>query len=362
MRTNQILKTILFCSMGSSLTLAQPLAPTKAAAKPKTITQLKTQKYNGYGLANTKFKKIKVDMTKKKSTTELPSAAPSVASPTVSITPPKSSLQPNNTSEGTSATKAEAKPPEKFWGFSGSYDLSYNTQAEKQADNTQGQYLTHEITPKVKIGEFSLLGDFFYYDDLKNPSANEWADSAIIFMRKPFELGKYLTLTPATTLGLPLSKASREDSGIKYSLGASAGLGLNTKNMGLEWLAISYSLAYTKYATEFNTKPNGDPSADYRIRQRFNLGFSFNEKFSFKSRLQYDSGYSNQGVVRNSYLHYEIFNYKLLENFDVYAGHATAGSPVYSITDSGSDILFENDLKFYDPKKSEFTLGFTLSF
>lgn len=340
-----ILATILLCSLSGSLVFAQ----TK-----KTTTPMKTQKYNGYGLPNTKFRKIKVDMTKKQSETK---ASPSIATEPVTLTP-KSSMQPNNVSVSAATPAAKA---EKFVKFSLDYDISYNTQAEKQADGSRSEYISHNFIPKVSIGNYNIFGDIYYNDDIKSPSANEWQDSALVVNRKAFEWGRYVTFTPAGLFVFPLQKSSREDAGIKYAFGPIGTFGLNTKNMGLDALTLNYYLAYAKYVTEFKTKPNGDPSADYRIRQRINFGYQFTDWLSFKSRFQFDSGYSNQGVVKNAYLHYEALEFQITEKISTYIMHATA-SGVYTISEAGGDILFENDLKFYDPKNSELAIGLTLSF
>lgn len=352
---NQILSIFLLCSLSCSMGFAQISEPVT------TTAPLKTQKYNGYGLPNTKFKKIKVDLTKKKTTNQATAtAAPSIEASPVKLVP-KSSMQPDNTAINTSTSLTPEKKPAPLVGLSIVYNFSYNAQMQTQENNARAEYLQHEFLPKVQIGAYSVLGDFIYNDDIKDPSASEWQDSAVLLNRKAFELGKYVTLAPALILGLPLSKTSREASGIKYSTGGILTLGLNTKNMGLEALTLNYYIAYSKYATEFNTKPNGDPSADYRVRQRVNLAYQITEKFSFATRFQYDSGYSNQNVVRNSYLHFEAFEYQLTPWLAANITHST-GSSVYSITESGNDILFENDLKFYDPKNSEIALGLSLSF
>lgn len=351
---NKILSLLLLCSLGSSIALGQVSEPT---------TPLKTQKYNGYGLPNTKYKKIKVDLTKKKSAAQ---TTTTTASPSIEATPvklvPKSSMQPDNTTINTSTTAATDKKPTPLVSFNFSYDFSYNAQMQEQADHTRGEYLLHEFTPQLKIGAYTLIGDFFYYDDIKSPSANEWFDSALVAKRNAWDLGKYFTLGPAIIVGLPLSKASREDGGIKSVIGPTLTLGLNTKNIGIEQLTLNYYIRYAKYSTEFTTKPNGDPSADYLIRQRVNIGWQFTDKFSFKGRFEYNSGYSNQGVVKNSYVHFQNFGYQITDMIGVYIAHSTGGS-VFTISENAAgDVLFENDLKFYDPKASEVAVGMNLSF
>ena len=345
--TNQILSVLLLCALSSSAALAQVSEPT---------TPLKTQKYNGYGLPNTKFKKIKVDLTKKKSTTQTTATAPSIEATPVKLVP-KSSMQPDNT------VVAQAKPTveKKIFNFSFAYDLSYSAQAQEQENHVRDEYLTHELTPKISIDNYSLLGDFFFKEDRKDTAGTEWQDSAVVLSRKSWELGRVFTLAPALNLILPLSKKSREDSGLKYMFGPTLTLGLNTKNLGLDSFKLSYALRYLKYQTEFRTKPNGDPSGDAQIRQRLTAIYQLTEKFSFTGVFDYKSGYSTEGTVRNSYWHAESFGYEFTSFFSAYVMHSTGGS-VYSISENAvGDVTFENDLKFYDPKASELAVGITLS-
>lgn len=345
--TNQILSVVLLFSLGTSIASAQV---------SESTTPLKTQKYNGYGLPNTKYKKIRIDLTKKKSSVA-PETAPSAEAATVKLVP-KSSLQPDNT------VIAVAKPIEekKAVSFNFDYDISYNGQMQEQENHARDEYIIHELMPKITIDKYSLLGDFLYKDDQKDPSGNEWQDSALVLNRKSWELGHLFTLGPALNLILPLSKKSREDSGIKYLFGPTLTLGLNTKNLGLDSLRLSYSVRYLKYQTEFRTKPNGEPSGDSQIRQRLQAIYQITEKFSFTGIFDFKSGYSTEDVVRNSYWHAEVFSYQFTSIFAAYVAHSTGGS-VYSISENAvGDVQFENDLKFYDPKASELAVGMTLSF
>ncbi len=339
-------------SLMATLQIVAPIA--FAQTSSRTTTQMKTQKYNGYGLPNTKFKKVKIDLAKKKNA---PNAEPSIAAPV--ITMPKTPIQADGT---TATTGPTAAAPAKFLTFGFAYDVSYNAQAQLQEKNAREEYILDEFTPKMVIGEYTLLGVFDYIENVKNPGASEWADSSVFLSKKAWELGRVITLSPHALLILPLSKASREVVQMKYGLSAGFTLGLNTKNLGAEKLGLNYVLRYTKYTNEFDTKTNNEPVNDHQIRQRINLSYSFTEKFSFRTRFEYNSNYSAQNVVKNGYVHFEIFNYQFTENFSANIGHSAGGS-VYTIRDSdaGSSAYLENDLKFYDPKTSELAVGLGFS-
>lgn len=347
--TNSIISVLLLCTLSSTAALAQVSEPT---------TPLKTQKYNGYGLPNTKFKKIKVDLTKKKNGTPTTATmAPSIEATPVKLVP-KSSMQPDNTI----MAAAKPAPEKKLVKLSMDYDLSYNAQMQTQENNARDEYLVHELMPKITIDNYSIMGDFLYRDDRKDTSANEWQDSAVVLSRKSWELGRIFTLAPALTTVLPLSKKSREDAGIKYLIGPTLTLGLNTKNLGLDSFKLNYAVRYLKYQTEFKTKPNGDPSGESQIRQRVTAIYQFTDKFSATGVFDYKSGYSTENTIRNSYWHAEVLGYQITDMFALYIAHSTGGS-VYSISENAVGyVLFENDLKFYDPKASEIAIGTTISF
>ena len=351
MRQSSYNKTYL---LGLVATLQIVATISFAQTNSRTTTQMKTQKYNGYGLPNTKFKKVKIDLSKKKN---VPNAEPSIAAPV--ITMPKTPIQADGT---TATTGPTAAAPAKFLSFGLGYDVSYNAQAQRQEKNAREEYIGSEFTPKMVIGEYTLLGDFIYIEYIKNPSTSEWIDSSLYLSKKASELGRAVTLSPHTLVIFPLSKASREDVEMKYALSAGLTLGLNSKNLGIEKFGLNYVLRYTKLTNEFETKTNHEPVTDYQFKQRVNLSYSFTDKFSFRTRFEYNSNYSAQNVVKNSYLHLEVFNYQFTDHFSANIGH-TAGGTVYTIRDSeaGSSAYLENDLKFYDPKTSELSVGLGFS-
>ncbi len=315
----------------------------------------KTQKYNGYGLPNTRFKKIKIDLSKKK---VAPNTMETFSTPAPTpVTTGFFSSDSKNTNLTAQLKEKKVEPPVKLLGFI--LSSSYNRQGEKQKDGTLGEYYSHILNPSLQLGEFSLLGYFYYYDDIKSPGLNEWQDSVIALTKKPWELGNYFTLASGVAVTLPLSKASREI-GQKYSIGTSLTLGLNTKNMGLPAWIFSYSVGYTKMNNEFETSPKGEPVTSYRIRQRINIGYNFTDAFSFKTRFQYDSAYAYSNVVRNAFLHFQVFGYQFNDHLGVYVGHTNGGN-AFLVKESEQDYYLENNVKFFDPNASEYAVGIDLS-
>jgi hypothetical protein len=285
------------------------------------------QKYNGFGLPNTKFKKV--------------SLPPQTAKPAIPMT-------------AISESKLTEKKEEKFIKLSLSLSPSYGLQSEKQIDGTQAQYLFYEADPEVKIGDYSLIGNFFFYQNLANASDNEWADSIIYFTQKPWALGPYFQLNPTITYGFPFSKKSREDARITSTLGSGLVLKLNTKDTNYSSLGLSYGLAYTKMFTSSEINSKSEPNVNYRLRQRLTLKYSLTEKFSILTRFQFDSSIALDDFVTNSFLHFQEIDYQIVDYLGVFIGH-TNSNGLYN------PETYQNNLKLYDNKSSEYYLGFTLT-
>lgn len=367
-------KTMSYFLLLSGLMTSQMLLATEENNQIKNTTKQKksVQKYNGYGLPNTKFKKIKIDLTKKEK--------PDKDGMTINMIPKNTALtKPDfmkesdqnenlinsqlNHSEPINQQTIQIKQSdfEKiFYKFGFKLNSSYNTQAEKQTDNSKAEYLYHELIPSFKVYDYTLYGYFYYYDDIISPSYNEWNDSYLAMTRTSFNLGNYLTLTPATTLTFPLSKKSRDVINIKYSLGGSASLALNTAHLNIPQLSLSYSLSYTKMINEYNTDVNGNPISSYRIRQRFNFGYQILEKLAFKTRFQFDASTSYENVTRNSFLHYQFLEYQFHPNLSVNIGHTNTAN-AFKIKNGEQDYYLENNIKFYSPETSEFSIGLGMS-
>jgi hypothetical protein len=212
----------------------------------------------------------------------------------------------------------------------------------------------------MKISDFSIAGDFIYGDDLKDPSSNEWQDSSIAVSRKAWSLGQYLKLSPTVAIGLPLSSSTREVIRLKYVLVGGLGFGLNTKELGAENLVLSYSLSYSKMFNEFETKESGDPLTSYRIRQGVTLGYQITDALSVITISRFDSSYSYANVVRNSFQAIQAFEYKFTDHISAYIAHAN-GAPAYILKEGDSDYYLESNVKLYDPKTSEYSIGINLS-
>lgn len=244
-------------------------------------------------------------------------------------------------------------PAPKIFGIA--FVPTYNIQAEKQADKTQFEYHYFELRPTVKLGDYKITATLYYYDDKHNPKYSEWKDSYLSLNRKAWVLGDYFYLTPGSSLGFPLAKDSYDKAGIKSSLGVSLRLDLNTQYIGLKSTQLYYSLGYTKYFTKSDTKKNGAAAPSYRVRQRLNYAYIFTENFGFLFRFQFDSNYATDNDLKNSFWHFQEFDYSVNKNLTLMIGHQNANNLYNSET-------AENNLKLYDKVTSEYYTGFTLEY
>ncbi|MBC7743295.1 MAG: hypothetical protein H7061_13945 [Bdellovibrionaceae bacterium] len=288
-------------------------------------TQL-PQKYNGYGLPNTQFKKINLE------------------------------AKPNRPQGASRSEPQPMEPKKEGLGYSLALDISptYSIQGEKQTDGSQSQFMYYELNPKIEFTTYKIVGAFFYNQNLIDAKDHDWDDSALNLTRKSFEPFTYLLITPFLSYGLPLSKKSREVALLTSTLGTSFVFGLNSKAWGSPELTLNYSLGYTKMFSKSNTNAKGESNVDFRIRQRVNFGYALTDAVSFKMRFEFNSLYNYSNEISNAFLHYEQIEYKFNDYFGMNLGHTNSGGLFNPET-------YENNLKAYDSKSSEFYLGCTVS-
>lgn len=346
MELKHILATIIFCSL-SSANAVETTATSSAQSQTQSAIGQKKNKIKAK--KQTSAKAANKAQTKN---TALGNAKTSAAQ--------ANTTDPMTTAANQSTTQAAAKKETKLFGFGFGLSSSYNTQAEKQTDGSRSEYISHVLMPSMRIAEYSIAGTFIYNDDIKDPGSNEWQDSSIAIGRKAWSLGEYLKLSPTVAVAIPLSKATREDIRLKYALVGGLGLGLNSKAVGAENLVLSYSVSYTKMYTEFETKASGEPLSSYRIRQTLNLGYQILDSLSFMTISRFDSSYSYANVVRNGFQAIQALEYKITDHISTYIAHANGGA-AFLVKENATDYYLENNVKLYDPKSSEISIGLNLS-
>lgn len=278
--------------------------------------------------------------------------APTAAKPAATATKMKMKAP----TAATSTVKAPAKKEEPAsLGFSLIFDTNHTIGAAPNDEGVRSESHDFSLIPGMSYGDYSTDVTFTYEQDMVDSSASPgFYDPAFGFYRKAWELNKYFKLSPSISLILPMSDSSKNNVGLMYNVGAGLKLALNTKTLGWDNWSFNYNPSYTRNFTTYDTKLNGDPNTLYRIRNRFNMGYSFTDKLSLSLRFQLDSNYSVEGIVRNNFLHYQYIAYAITDNVEVNVGHTNSAGLLKPAT-------YENNLKFYDETSSTYSAGMTIS-
>lgn len=260
----------------------------------------------------------------------------------------------------TSTVKAPKKEEAPSVKFGLSYDLGYSLQAQTQTDAKTGeksrsQSLSHEFSPSMSYGEYSSFLYYAYSQDLVSTTDNGWSDLIAGAGKKAWELGSYLKLGPSITMVFPMTDKSRNEVGLLYAVSGALKLSLNTKAIGMDALKLSYQAQLSRANLQYDTNAKtGNPNRLYGYRNRFDIGYDITDALSFSTRFDFNSNYSVNGVVSNTFSHFQSFGYTINDNSSVSITHSNEGAYLKS----GS---YENNLKFYSEEDSTYSLGLSLS-
>ena len=245
-----------------------------------------------------------------------------------------------------------AAPAETSWiKPSISLAATYNMAAEAPKEGDQNRYMEYEFIPSLVTGPIKTLVWFKYGQSLIDNSQSEWQDLPIIFsMAKPYNAGDYITLSPAIAFTIPQTRATKDNVQLNYATNANVIIGLNTKTLGWDGVVLNLQTGYTKMTNEFTTSAKGEPIVSYRLRQRINFWYPIVENLYFKSRVEFNSTFSYENVVKNDFMHFVALEYGFLEKYSVNIG-TTNGGPTMT------EPNYENNLKFYNDTSSEYFLG-----
>lgn len=287
-------------------------------------------------------------------TTKAATTTSTTVAPAASTTTAPTAAAPATTAATSTMTapKKEEAPSVKF---NLSYDLGYTLQSEAQPNGSRSQSVSHEFLPGMAYGQYSSFAYIGYEQNLIKSSENSWSDPIFGLSKKAWDLGQYLKLAPSGSVTLPLTDSTRNEVGLLYGVGAGLNLGLNTKNLGMDAWSMSYQLNASRSFTSFDTNASdGNPNRLYGFRNRFNLGYNFTDAFSFFTRFDFNSNYSVNGIVTNSFNHFQSFSYSINEVTSVSFTHNNGGSYLKKDT-------YENNLKFYDTKGSTYSVGLSVN-
>lgn len=241
--------------------------------------------------------------------------------------------------------------------FGFAYNARFTMQAEEQDDHSRDEYITHEFVPSLNYGNFRLRTVSDFYDHYKNPSSNEW-DNTAIEGRWSWPVGDYFLIQPELRAALPLFQRKGN---LNSYVGARMYFVLNTKNTMLPDLTLKYGPEFGKFNIKEEKMNTGKQDifgqdiykyfTDTRLRQRLYLGYNFTSKLMLMLFFQYDSNFLTDNSVQNNFYHEIFFEYAFLDNLSVDLGIANGGA-VYT-----GDYQEIDNLKFYNRKSSEVYIG-----
>ena len=274
-------------------------------------------------------------------TTTVATPAPAATATAAPVTAPAAATS------TTAAPKKEDAPSVKY-GIS--YEAGFSLQAQTQPDGTRSQSLSHGLTPSLSYGEYRSSVAISYEQDMNDSASNGFADPVFALSKKAWTLSKYFKLAPSGTLMLPMTDASKNKTGLMYNVGGALGLSLNTKELGMEKFSTGYQIAVSKNFTNYDTNSSGNPQTSHKLRNRITAGYSITDTISFFNMFDFNSSYSVNGVVTNSFFSLQSFSYSVNDNVGLGFAHSNGGSYLKSGT-------YENNLKFYDSVASTYSLS-----
>ncbi|MGZ3691735.1 MAG: hypothetical protein ACXVAX_09535, partial [Pseudobdellovibrio sp.] len=182
---------------------------------------------------------------------------------------------------------------------------------------------------------------------------NSFTDPGFTMNRRAWAWGEYFNVKPSGTLVLPMTDRSKNDIGMLYNVGAGLSLSLNTRNLNMDEWQFGVGVALNRNFTQYDTTSTGDPSNMWRIRQKYRMSYDFTYKLTFSTNFDFVSNYSVNGVVTNNFTLSESLGYSFDRNVSVSVGHSNGGPTLTPYT-------YDNNMKFYDEKSSNYSLGLSL--
>jgi hypothetical protein len=272
---------------------------------------------------------------------------------TIAQPAPANTLAAPAAATSTAAAPKKEEAPSVKYNFT--YEAGYTVQSQTQPDGSRSQSGSHGFKPGLSYGEYRAGATFEYEQDLIDSEADTWSDPVLTLSKKAWVLNDYLKLGPSGALVLPLKDSTRNEVGLMYGISGALTLSLNTKTLGMDSWSLGYQLSMAKNFTSFDTNAKtGNPNRSYRIRNRITTGYNLPADFSLFAMFDFNSDYSINGVVTNSFLALQSLGYSINDNVSLSFSHANGGAYLKSST-------YENNLKLYDTENSSYSLGLEVS-
>ena len=248
------------------------------------------------------------------------------------------------------------------------FNERYSVQAEQQDNGTRTEYFTHEFIPTLKTTNYVFNATFDFYDYYKTTEASKWDNTQFdAALNNPWDT-EYFKFTPMVIVIAPLFKKEAEVS-FQYAAGGRLTAALKSKELDIPNFIFKYGWQVLKFGQKlkFQEDPKtGLPlldaagekqfNTDFRLRQRFHLGYKLTEKLLAFMYFHYDSNFLFEGTVRNGFYHETFLEYAINENIAINLGTSNGGGVFVG------DYQEKDNLKFYSKESSQYFAGLGVSF
>ncbi len=259
------------------------------------------------------------------------------------------------------------KKPDPVVQFGLTFNEKISMQVERQDDGSRSEYFTHELIPSLKTTNYNFLADFIYYDYFNQPSQSNWDMTAFIAgINKPWEATDFFTLSPQVLVIAPLFLKSSID--FQGAVAGQLTAALKSKELDVPNLILKYGLRVMKFGQKNEYKVDGQGNAvldsagekqyntDWRLRQRFHLGYNITGKLTAMFYFHFDSNLLFNSEYRNGFFHETSLSYAVNDTLSLSLG-TTNGGGIYT-----GDYQEIDNLKFYSKESSEYFAGLGLEF
>ena len=199
---------------------------------------------------------------------------------------------------------------------------------DKSADMELGiSYKTSEKTAVLSKVTGSIDQNDYENNDMGSASIGLYRDGIDFLTAQSHR--HLLTLAPFFSVGLPISKAHKEQS---YRGGLSPGLRLSLGEdlLPSKRLSVGIGLKVSRNFYSFEQSVSGKSNSQYSSSQSLDVGYQLPADFSLSLNLSHFNSWTFQGNPGESFSHSEELGYKLSKSFALALGHQF-GSPAASI-------------------------------
>jgi hypothetical protein len=265
------------------------------------------------------------------------------------------------------APPLKEKKPDPGFKFGVSLSERISMQVERQDDGSRSEYFTHELVPTLKTTNYNFLADFIYYDYFNAPAKSNWDMTAFVAgINHPWDVTDLFTLSPQVLVIAPLFLKNSVD--FQGAVAGQLTAALKSKDLDVPNLILKYGLRVMKFSqrNEYKVDGQGNPlldaagekqyNTDWRLRQRFHLGYNFTDKMTGMFYFHFDSNLLFSGDYRNGFYHETSLSYAVNDTLSLSLG-TTNGGGIYT-----GDYQEIDNLKFYSKESSEYFAGLGLSF